>query len=907
MKLIYKIFIFVVLALLALIIVLFITGLNQINKITYDLNHEVMSSELSELLQKIETSYKVLEDTGLTEMTGYVQSAQNEVLDVFRKYTFRETGYVFITDKDKRAVFHPTIKPGENMNFPFISDMLQQKDGFMRYTYNGETKYARFASFEPWNWLIVIGISQEELFAQRNDFVKLVLIISLVMLIISLVAFYFAIDRIVLKPIRSVINITTNISQDISMGNLNTRGSPMDVAIDFRGIIDQMNNLIDSFVKPINFMVAYIDDIAKGAIPERITEEYHGDFNKVKENLNGAIDVMNGLISDTAELNHACLNGRFTKRSDTSRYQNSWKDLVQGLNSIVNTFENIMDSIPFPIAVLDMEKRTSFINDEMEKLSRIKRETVIGVRNDQIDSPLAKIALGFYESIGRNEKRKYLDYEKYKLQVDADFIRDEKGKNVALIQILQDITEAERIKNEIEEKAAYTQVEINRLASNLQNIAEGNLSIDKNIAKADENTRDVYENFSTIAKNLEGMMGTINELVDGVGDYAQAIKDGEIDRVNFDIRKYMGSYREIFVGLNDAAKANLEPINEILEVMQRMANGDLTGSIDGEYEGSFKALKEAVNRSLNSINDILSQVNVAVEQVASGSRQVSDASTSLSQGATEQASSLEEITASLHEVASQTRLNADNANQANNLSIDSQKSAKAGNEQMQNLMNAMNAINESSNNIKKIIKTIDEIAFQTNILSLNAAVEAARAGKHGKGFAVVAEEVRNLAARSAEAAQETSEMIEDSIKKIDNGTQIANQTAQSLDEIVTGATKTTDIVGEIAAASNEQAKAVEQVNIGLRQVEQVTQQNTSTAEESASASEELSGQSEQLRQMISQFTLKDDMHSYGGKSKANERRQKQPKMLPESRKQKIKEYTPDDVISLDDDDFGKYS
>ncbi len=905
MKLQYKTFLFVGAALLILILVLFFVGLNRINKITHDLNYEVMTSELGDLMERIESSFQVLEDTGLTEMAGYVQSAQNEVLNVLKDYKFRETGYVFITDTNQKVVYHPIVKPGEDYRYDFITEMMQQKEGFLKYTYQDMTKYARFSTFEPWGWLVVIGISENELFAQKYSYIKLVLIISLGILVLSLIAFYFIIQMIVLKPINQVVNIATNISHDISMGNLKTRGSPMDVAIDFREIIEQINNLIDSFVKPIKFMVDNIDGIATGKIPPKITDEYHGDFNEVKNNLNGAIDVMNGLIKETSDINASCLTGRFTYRADTKGYNNSWKEVIQGLNGMISTFETIIDSVPFPIAIMDMEKRTSIINSGMEKLGDLSRYDVIGVYNTQIDSPLAHAAVKFFDTVPKGDKRQFFEFNNLYIQADAEFIKDEKGNNVALMEVLQNITEAETIKKAIEEKAAYTQVEIDRLANNLNNIAAGNLDIDKNIAAADTNTQDVRDNFLKIANNLNSMVATINELVDGVADYADAIKDGEIDRVNFDLMKYSGSYREIFNGLNQAAHANLEPIEEILEVMQRMAAGDLTDSIDGEYAGSFKALKIAVNKSLESINEILEQVNVAVDQVASGSKQVSDASTSLSQGATEQASSLEEITASLHEVGSQTRLNADNANQANNLSIDSQKAAKAGNEQMQNLMEAMNEINESSNNIKKIIKTIDEIAFQTNILSLNAAVEAARAGKHGKGFAVVAEEVRNLAARSAEAAQETSEMIEDSIRKIDNGTQIANQTAKSLDEIVSGATKTTDIVGEIAAASSEQAKAVEQVNIGLRQVEQVTQQNTSTAEESASASEELSGQSEQLRQMINQFKLKENAHNFGNQRKIPERRQES-KMLPGSKKGKVKEYSPDDIISLDDGDFGKY-
>ena len=320
--------------------------------------------------------------------------------------------------------------------------------------------------------------------------------------------------------------------------------------------------------------------------------------------------------------------------------------------------------------------------------------------------------------------------------------------------------------------------------------------------------------------------------------------------------QYRGDHADIKNALNDTLDALAAYVGEIAEVLGEMANSNLDLAINNEYKGDFARIKDALNLIISSFNEVFTEINNAADQVASGSRQVSDGSQALSQGATEQAASVEELTASIGQVADQTKDNAINANQANELAVTAKNNAETGNQHMQEMLRSMEAINESSANISKIIKVIDEIAFQTNILALNAAVEAARAGQHGKGFAVVAEEVRNLAARSANAAKETTALIEGSIQKVSEGTRIATGTAQSLEQIVTGVSKAANLVGDIAAASNEQASAIAQINKGVEQVSQVVQTNSATAEESAAASEELSSQSMLLKEMIARFRLK---------------------------------------------------
>jgi methyl-accepting chemotaxis protein len=340
------------------------------------------------------------------------------------------------------------------------------------------------------------------------------------------------------------------------------------------------------------------------------------------------------------------------------------------------------------------------------------------------------------------------------------------------------------------------------------------------------------------------------------------------------------------------------------------------------------ALGKALQALVEKINQALAQVHTAVNEVNGGTTQIADASQSLSQGATETAASLEEISASATEIGQQAKANAETATQANQLATSAKTAAETGSQRMQGLNSSMAAITESSAQIAKIIKTIDDIAFQTNILALNAAVEAARAGRHGKGFAVVAEEVRSLAARSAKAARETADLIEGSKGRVDEGNRMAKETAGALAEIVSGIVKVGDLVGEMAAASNEQARGIAQISQGLGQIDQVTQQNTATAEETAAAAEQLSSQADELRALIGQFKLKGGSSAMAPtaakrpppkKPTAHTAKPAHPKTLPATspkpaaagwdsveRTAKAKPASNEEIISLEDKDLGRY-
>ena len=393
---------------------------------------------------------------------------------------------------------------------------------------------------------------------------------------------------------------------------------------------------------------------------------------------------------------------------------------------------------------------------------------------------------------------------------------------------------------------------MDRFTEKLQNVIVGTLikisAGDVNIELPPMDSKD------EIGPALKLMIETVKKLIKEMDVLTKSAMEGELG-VRGNAGTFNGAYREIVQGVNNTLDAVSKPVLEAMAVLEEVANKDLSARVKGDYKGDHAKIKGSLNLAVENLDKALQQVAIGAEQVTSASVQVSTGGQSLSQGASEQASSLEEVSSSLQEMSSMTKQNALNAREAKGVSEQARDSADKGVESMSRMSSAINKIKSSSDSTAKIVKTIDEIAFQTNLLALNAAVEAARAGDAGKGFAVVAEEVRNLAMRSAEAAKNTANLIEDAVKNSENGVAINAEVLKNFHEIAEKTNKVSQVVAEIAAASEQQDEGISQVNKAVEQLNQVTQQNAANAEESASAAEEMSSQSEEMRSMVASFKL----------------------------------------------------
>ena len=666
----------------------------------------------------------------------------------------------------------------------------------------------------------------------------------------------------VVSTLRLLVDETKEMTDASLKGDLANRGREELFCGGYRDIIQGFNHTLAAVIEPMNLSAAYLKRISRGDIPDSIMEEYPGDFNRIKESLNTCIDAVKEMIADVHVLSKAAIEGNLHMRADAAKHEGDF-------NKIVSGFNQTLDAVVEPLHIAA---------EYIEKIGRGEipprlTQTYEGEFNDLKNSINCCI-----EGLGALDEGNQI----LRKMRDNDFTG----------QVRQT---GQGIFSELSESINEVSCHINEIICHINHVAEGNLQglkqlkstgvinehdiLTPALTKMTENLKCITtEIFELSEAAIEGRLdqrgaaeqfgGEYGTIIDGINRTLDAliqptqeasivleeIAEGNLEK--FMIGSYKGDHAELKNAVNTSTRSLQHYIDEISQVLSEISRGNLDVAISEDYKGNFIAIKHSLHHIVDTLNQVIGEIGEAADLVADGSRQMLEGSRNLAQGSMEQAGSIEALSAVIAETAGHFKQNTVRAAKASTLADFARDNVKKGNHQMAELVESMSTISRSSSEISKINHAIGEIAFQTNILALNAAVEAARAGRQGKGFAVVADEVRRLAVRSAEAARQTNEIIEETIIAVQAGAENAENSAAVFAEILEAVDQTADWAVKLSSDSREQETSIIMINQGIDQISGIVQKNSATAEQSAAISEKLHVQAEHLNAMVDHFTYR---------------------------------------------------
>ncbi len=644
-------------------------------------------------------------------------------------------------------------------------------------------------------------------------------------------------------------------------GKLATRADATKHQGDFRKIVQGVDDCLDAVIGPLNVTADYVDKISKGVIPPIITDNYNGDFNIIKTNLNNMVKMMSDLLAQTDIIIQGAANGELDKRANADMFVGGWNQLVKGVNQAIT---NIVDPMNVTADYVDKVAKgvipptitTEYkgqynvikgnLNNMVAMMTELLSETdglvqaAVGGRLST-RATASKFVGGWFQLV--DGVNKTLDAVIGPLNVSAGYVdRISKGD---IPPKITDIYNGDF--NEIKNNLNQCIDAMNALVGDAGMLAtagvEGKL---KTRADATRHQGDFRKVVQGVNDTLDAVIGPLNV----AAGYIDLIGKGEVPAKITDT--YNGDFNTIKNNIN-ACVDGLQGLVEANNVIQLMSQNDFTSAIRGNYQGVFAELGKAINETIKQMREALIQVQDGAVSIASASGEIAMGNQDLSSRTEEQAANLEETASGLEQITSNVNLTAENAQSANQEAVKARQVAQDGGTAVAQVIAAMESINQSSAKINEIIGVVDEIAFQTNLLALNAAVEAARAGEQGRGFAVVAAEVRNLAKRSADAAKEIKVLIRESVAKSVDGSKVAAHAGETIQEVVSNVQRVTALVGEIANATQEQSTGLIELNKAVVQMDEVTQQNAALVEQAAAAADTLDSQAHTLAEVVSRF------------------------------------------------------